>query len=526
MGYIGKEYITYVTTSRTKIETDLAKKLYSIFNQEPIIGSLRKVVGAAIENLVPLINDKSTNKKISDRLVGKEHKNLAVWSHANTANRAVKWDPRREGWTTKPIFKNWENAQAALYRVWLKKNAWSASDCSDLIRLFGDLCEQNKGEAVYSDKDDKYSAHYNDNKQDFKKFKPDSYFFAVDPGKTKEEDVKARQEFLSKHTISRTRASGSDKEKLAAGTPAPHITAGHNRIKYVKLGGKTEFWGISLYRLMPKSTVRKVDIAFGLPAGADASGTTADSILVINRVKSFVDAFKTLGINIGIGSKGDEYILQLLPLVTMVSKGHHTLFECALTLTYHSYINYAVGFYETLMPQEGIVYEELSKAIGPIRKALKNASDNCGNKHILAYYDTVGEGYEGFEFKTVDEKRALKRFASMGGPGAGKKEAVEMWLNKFRDEVSPVVKKNELIKIGKTRTPPVDLKPYLSKEEKHTVQSGFKYTDAQGKKYKQKGGLAFEDEFGKNYVKLAKKEKDAIEIKIKGKFLYGWLRPA
>jgi hypothetical protein len=524
MGYIGRDYITYVTTSRTKIETDLAKKLYRIFDEQPIIGSLRKVVGAAIENLVPLINDKPTNKTITDRLVGDEHKNLAVWSQAKTAHSAVQWDPHGEGWKTKPPFKNWKNAQAALYRLWLNKNAWSASDCSDLIRLFGDLCEQNKGKAVYSDKDDTYSAHYNDNKQDFEKFKPDKYFFAVDPGKKKEKDVKAREDYLSKHKINRTRASGSDKEKLAAGTPAPHVAAGRDKIKYVKLGGPKTFWGISLYRLMPKSTVRKVDIAFGLPTGADASGTTADSILVINRVNSFIEAFKTLGVDIGIRSKGDEYILQLLPLVTMVSKGHHTLFECALTLSYHGYINYAVGFYETLMPQK-FKPEEMRDAVGPIQEALRKASNNSGNKHILAYYDPVGEGYEGFEFETVAEKKALYKFASMGGD-AGKKEAVERWLNKFRDEVSPVVKMNELIKIAKSGPSSVDLKPYLSKEEKHTVQSGFKYTDAQGNKYKQTGGLKFEDESGKKYVKLANKMEGAIEIRIKGNFLYGWLRPA
>ena len=131
MKYINKEYIKSVTTRRTEIETTLARKLYDIFNQDPIISSLRKVVGAAIENLVPLINGKSTNKKITDRLVSDEHKNLAVWSHAKTPNRLVKWDPENTGtWKTnpEPKFHDWKNAQAALYRVWLCKNTWSASD--------------------------------------------------------------------------------------------------------------------------------------------------------------------------------------------------------------------------------------------------------------------------------------------------------------------------------------------------------------------------------------------------------------
>lgn len=514
MKKINHEYIKYVTTSRARIETNLAKTLYGIFNKNPIIDSLRKVVGAAIENLVPLINDNVTNKIITDRLVSKEYKDLAVWKHANTYNIVVKWDPDKEGgWTTKPPFKNWKNARAALYRVWLCKNAWSASDCSDLIRLFGDLCEQNKGAAVYSDSDNKYSAHYNDNKRDFEQFKPDSYFYAVDPGK----NPNAKKNFEAKgHKISRTRASGPNKEKLAAGIPAPHVAAGRDKIKYVKLGGPKTLWGIDLYRLMPESTVRKIDIVFGMPAGADASGTTADSILVINRVKSFVDAYKGLGIDIGLGAEGQEYLLQLLPLVTMVSQGHHTLFESALTLTYHKYINYAVGFYETLLPD--VKGSLMPEAVGEIKTALKAASDDPGNDHILAYYDPVGEVYEGWLFDKEEDKAALKKFASMRGLSQTLRTGTAFpWLDKFRDQVSPVVKREELLRIGA---------PIPSTKEKHTVQSDFKYTDTDGtRSFRQVGGTTFEDTEGNTYVKCGQTDKNAFEIKIKN-FPYGWLRPA
>ncbi|SPD72775.1 hypothetical protein PITCH_A1530005 [uncultured Desulfobacterium sp.] len=514
---IDKNQINLITANRATIETNLTKALCLVFGEEPIISSLRKVVAAAIENLVPLINDKPTNKVITDRLVGDEHKNLVVWKYAKTHNVLVEWDPgNRETWTFKPPFKNWKNAQAALYRVWLCKNSWSASDCSDLIRLFGDLCEQNKGAAVYADQDPKYSAHYNINKKEFEEFKPDKYFFAIDPAKDGKPAYRIqRDEFLRQNVPSRTRASGDNKEKLAAGTPAPHIAAGRDKIKYVKLGGAQAKGGIDLYRLMPNSTVRKIDIAFGLPEGADASGTTADSILVINRVKSFADAYKALQIDIGLGD--EEGILQLLPLVTMVSQGHHTLFESALTLTYHNFINYAVGFYHTLLPDvKGGV---MPAAVGKIRTLLNAADSDPKNKHILAYYDPVGEVYEGFLFEKEEEIDSLKRFASMRGqPPISREGDTDLpWLNKFRDQVSPAVKRGELVKIGAPIPP--------APKEKHTVRSAdFKYSDGV-RSFRQTGGNNFEDQAGNRFIKCLKTDPNAFEIKIKG-FPYGWLRPA
>lgn len=521
MKEIDQNKITEITDARTKIETALAKKLYAIYDDPggPILLTLRKVVGAAIENIIPLINSKQTNKTIVGRLVGEpEHEHLAAWKYAKEPHQLVAWDSK---WTTKPPFATIKNARAALERVWRASNRWSASDCSDLIRLFGDICEKNQGKTVeYSEEDGGGSAHYEDNIRDFENYKPDNYFFAVDPGKKgKPEYEKGYERFKKKNVpISRTRASGDNKDVHARGKQAPHIEMGRKNIRTYKMGGP--FYGIKQFRLMPKSTVRKVDIAFGLPAGADASGTTADSILVINRVKSFIEGYNALNIDLGIGAKGDEYMIQMLPLVTMVSLGHHTLFESALTLTYHNYINYAVGFYDTLMPvplRGGGRCGDLVKGSGAVGAALKTACKDAGNKHMLAYYDGRERCYKGFLFESEEEIKKLKKFAFMRGDQSITRTNVDFpWLNMWRDRVSNLVTQRDLVKIGAPIPVP--------EQDAFQASDQFLYDGPDRMKLKQTAS-GFMDTNGINYKKCDKGIQGAFEIKRKN-WSVAWVRHA
>ncbi len=501
MPKIDKNFLIHATRCRAIIETKLAIELYGIFNSAPIIDELRNVIGAAFENLVPFINDKPSNQTFKNRIVNNnEHQFLVVLSKFGSKP---------------PPYSDAKNARDNLMKLWNHRKSWDASDCSDIIRLFGDLCEQAKG-LLIKDKNDNVVVHGRQNIEDFNGFKPDQYFFAVDPAKNKVNQVKAKEEFLKKHPISRTRASGEVAKQMNEHDTAPeHIVKGRSTIKTFKLGGPKPFWGIGTFRLMANSTVRKVDIAFGLPEGADASGTTADSILVVSRVKSFIEAYKALGIDLF--KSVPEYLLQLLPLVTMVAKGHHTLFESTLTLSFHNYINYIIGFYESLLPEA----KHLGDVdVGRIESALRKASNSKNNFHILGYYNEIGSVYEGYHFTTTNDLDRFKSFAAMRSlPAVEVQEGNFPWLNQFRDRVSALVTWRDLLRIGA----PVPDAP--DHDNKQVESHKFKYTEANGQRtFKQISNTQFMDSSGNSYNKCNANEPNAFQIKI-GAWNYGWIKP-
>jgi hypothetical protein len=121
---------------------------------------------------------------------------------------------------------------------------------------------------------------------------------------------------------------------------------------------------------------------FGLEKGGDISGTTADTIVAIEallenfRVEDLADidgggyrvpglrAVETLMKRAGypdtkiksIQKFMDDVqkirnILCLLPVASMGYQGHHTILECAVTLTMNDYIDYHLGLYTSLLPR-------------------------------------------------------------------------------------------------------------------------------------------------------------------------------
>jgi hypothetical protein len=88
------------------------------------------------------------------------------------------------------------------------------------------------------------------------------------------------------------------------------------------------------------SVIGNLDYTFGAEMkGADISGTTTDSIYILKYAAEASRRSEKLG------------LLQLLPIATMVPAGHHSLMECAYPLTREGYINYQIGYYETLVPK-------------------------------------------------------------------------------------------------------------------------------------------------------------------------------
>jgi hypothetical protein len=110
------------------------------------------------------------------------------------------------------------------------------------------------------------------------------------------------------------------------------------------------------WKLRPESAIYQIDKAFGLPEGADISGTTADALFVIEALyETLVDApiFKKQPALLN-DLLEIRPLIGLLPMATMTSRAHHTTLECGMTLTINDYINYAIGYYTTLFPEAWI----------------------------------------------------------------------------------------------------------------------------------------------------------------------------
>lgn len=125
--------------------------------------------------------------------------------------------------------------------------------------------------------------------------------------------------------------------------------------------------GIERWSLTPDSVIGAIDKTYGLPAGGDVSGTTTDSMCIL----------ETIG---DLGDSPQLWALQLIALATLVHAGHHTIVECAYPLTRHKLIDYKIGFYSSLTPNEET---ELVKDFG---KTLEQYDDKMPN--VLLWEDS------------------------------------------------------------------------------------------------------------------------------------------
>jgi hypothetical protein len=128
------------------------------------------------------------------------------------------------------------------------------------------------------------------------------------------------------------------------------------------------------------STVKKIDKAFGLPVGADISGTTGDSIFFIERLARLCNI-------------PYDPLYQLLALATLVAARHHAVLESALTLTLNNIITYKIGFYKSLLPSDS-----RHQAKSAIDSVLSEHDNHDWNAHILVYFDQPERVVGGYLF--------------------------------------------------------------------------------------------------------------------------------
>lgn len=166
--------------------------------------------------------------------------------------------------------------------------------------------------------------------------------------------------------------------------------------------------GVSMNTLLPGSTVRAMDRLFGLPEGADISGTTADALFTLETLLSCT---------------AEKYRLataSLLPLAAMVSQYHHTILESALTLTMNESIEYEVGFYSTLFPKVSAAptgmssqdRTDLDKAHQKLKEAMAEAEASPKNLHMLVF-EVAGGERRALVFDKEAELTEFRGFARM-----------------------------------------------------------------------------------------------------------------
>lgn len=377
-GYIKSDLVTQYTKERAELEVDLCKKLYAIYDKPPIVNLIKETISFAFEQVAGEVIIYGREGPAFQEGMG-ESKKLNVFArHAGgpaTSSRELRTK-------CQTILNKWKD--------------WNAADCSDLARFMGSILEKASTR----------TPEWSDFNRIHTTFKPDP-IYKNDPTGAVSGRSRVQDEAYTGIKETRHTKVGRD--------------AGLTMRMHPELGS-----GINPFMLMPWSTVRRIDVAFGLPEGADISGTTSDAIIVNRLHKRFCNA-------IGMKSTSDSKVLQLLPLVTMVSHGHHTLLESALTLTLFRVCKYQIGFYTSLLVNklDGATPYAVNQQILDVLAA---AETDRRNHHILCFYDKSSRTYVGQEYSTPQEIREYREFATTG----------EEFLRYFRNQVSDLVYASEL----------------------------------------------------------------------------------
>ena len=314
-----QEIIT-LAMQRANLEMDLARALYNFFNSPPQITYLRNLLDTAITSFVADL--------------GGAHRNFA---QRNIFEVAVKKAGKKlDAFKRRGLNSNVANLELLLQ----EKNNWTAADCSDLICLFGELVENKmlKGNYGYEG----ISPTLNDQKAGWR---PELHFDKAHRARLRDAEYESAQS-------------------------APHVGAAHAVMAALRRD-EAGFAGMERTMLnRSRSTVFKIDFVYGLPEGCDISGTTADSLFF----HYYLEPFCTIT---DVPPWMFE-ILHLLPIATMVYQAHHTLLECALTISLNrrTGVEYSVGKYSTL----------LNTPVGGLNAILNSYENDYTNHRMLCYF--------------------------------------------------------------------------------------------------------------------------------------------
>ncbi|MBI5259375.1 MAG: hypothetical protein HY855_22930 [Burkholderiales bacterium] len=430
MLWIDSAQVRQIAMTRTWDEMRLAEELRDAFDSCPAMPVLRDFVAQAIEQVLAMTQRRADLLKSPEAALGprisqlrdqvdrygrfadkQELARLEVQLQAErpefervverllherrVIERLISGENKLKAWTKFGAAPGIEGLMA----VYQRRHEWTALDCSDMIRLYAAVTESK------FDKDD----------PDNKYLRRSGFVGAADAALQDGARVGGVDVWAKPN-----RAREPSNKPLPAGVhvnmPA-HVAAARGvAIARAESQGVAHA-GIAGSLLADTSTIRSMDATFALPAGADISGTTADSVFFMKEVEDFYSHVPdSLGAHLG----GLATVMQLLPLATMVSQGHHTLLESAIVLTmdsvdtgpaanaYNTAHAYSIGFYDTLLPYAiGTAEDPLVERIAGI---LDRWSALARNKHVVCFPDASGNWVGGL-CDRESEFAELRRFA-------------------------------------------------------------------------------------------------------------------
>lgn len=136
--------------------------------------------------------------------------------------------------------------------------------------------------------------------------------------------------------------------------------------------------GIERWKLEKNSVIRAIDETYGLSQGGDVSGTTTDSMYILESIHGMLRPQIQ-------AENADLWALQLIALATLVHAGHHTIVECAYPLTRWNKIDYKIGFYSSLTPNEANMDARSLARVDEVYRKLRTYDHKV--PHILTWKD-------------------------------------------------------------------------------------------------------------------------------------------
>ncbi|MFV8754991.1 hypothetical protein ACNOYE_30955 [Nannocystaceae bacterium ST9] len=153
------------------------------------------------------------------------------------------------------------------------------------------------------------------------------------------------------------------------------------------------------------TTLRTLEQLFGLPAGVDVAGSSAELVFALEWLLD--------------QGKGHPRVCMLFPLTDLVASGRYTILELAVTLTMNAYSTYAVGFYSSLYPvddgepravPDGFDKQRLERAKRDIESALESAEIA---RLMALIFEARDASPRGLVCETEVERQQLRKFASL-----------------------------------------------------------------------------------------------------------------
>jgi len=305
---------------RAKLDITVAQQLWDLFEKEQRVGMMqciRTLVGVGLDQLNDWLKDGTAlqGEKNMKTFLAKECKGLDLWENKGqqvpTLDMFQKLSGRSADW-------------------------WDIGKCGGFFRMYATFFEYfGKGD----EGQESWKQHTSTGALKGLPFGKYSPF----EGRTGAAEIKFRE------THPRARLGGQSAQ-------VPKVVDGLVHRPY---GDESGSAGITLFKLLQWSTIKKIDTLYGLPEGADISGTTCDHLFGIYHTIYLMETGrstpKSIKFSMGSNPADLDYIndrkplIILLPLVQMIREYHHSLLESAAALSLNDMIDYKIGFYSSLL---------------------------------------------------------------------------------------------------------------------------------------------------------------------------------